>query len=50
MTSLNENMCPDDNFIGRKVDYKQEFMVGYGDYVEAIDQSNHMTKWQTERC
>ena len=30
-------ICPRARFTGRKVDYKQEFALGFGDYMEAWD-------------
>jgi hypothetical protein len=51
-SALNDNVCPRSKFTGRKIDYKREFMLGFGDYVEAYDpkaRSNTMDA-RTEPC
>jgi hypothetical protein len=35
--ALNDNICPRTKLTGRKVSYHREFMLGFGDYVEAKD-------------
>lgn len=50
--SLTDNICPRSKMTGRKIDYKREFMLGFGDYVEAYDpkvKSNSM-KSRSEPC
>jgi hypothetical protein len=51
-SALNDNVCPRSKFTGRKIDYKREFMLGFGDYIEAYDpkaRSNTMDA-RTEPC
>jgi hypothetical protein len=36
-TAQNSNVCPRTRMTGRKIDYKREFMLGFGDYCEAWD-------------
>jgi hypothetical protein len=51
-SALNDNVCPRTRFTGRKIDYKREFMLGFGDYVETYDpkvRSNSMRE-RTEPC
>ena len=51
-SALNDNVCPRTRFTGRKIDYKCEFMFGFGDYVESNDpkvRSNSMHE-RTEPC
>jgi hypothetical protein len=50
--ALNDNVCPRTRFTGKKIDYVREFMLGFGDYVEAYDpkvRSNSM-EGRTEPC
>jgi hypothetical protein len=50
--ALADNVCPRTKMTGRKIDYKREFMLGFGDYVEAYDpkvKSNSM-KPRSEPC
>eukprot|EP00557_Chaetoceros_sp_GSL56_P005694 CAMPEP_0176500028 /NCGR_PEP_ID=MMETSP0200_2-20121128/13286_1 /TAXON_ID=947934 /ORGANISM="Chaetoceros sp., Strain GSL56" /LENGTH=1532 /DNA_ID=CAMNT_0017898575 /DNA_START=170 /DNA_END=4768 /DNA_ORIENTATION=+ len=51
-TSLADNVCPRSKLTGRKINYKREFLLGFGDYVECYDpkvRSNSM-KARTEPC
>jgi hypothetical protein len=51
-TSLSDNVCPRTKFTGKKIDYDREFLLGFGDYVEAYDpkvKSNSMME-RTEPC
>jgi hypothetical protein len=51
-TSLAENVCPRSKLTGRKINYKREFLLGFGDYVECYDpkvRSNSM-KPRSEPC
>ena len=38
-SAMNDNICPRVRFTGRKIDYRWEFLLGFGDYVEANDPS-----------
>ena len=51
-TALSDNVCPRTKFTGKKIDYEREFLLGFGDYVEAYDPkvtSNSM-QGRTEPC
>jgi hypothetical protein len=54
-TALNDNVYPRVKFTGRKVDYKMEYCLAFGDYVEAYDpraekKSNDAMTNRTEPC
>jgi hypothetical protein len=53
--ALNDNVCPRVKFTGVKVDYKKEFSLAFGDYVEAYNPraekgSNNVLLERTEPC
>ena len=50
--ALNDNVCPRVRFTGRKVDYKLEYGIGFGDYCEVYNPwvvSNSMEQ-RTQSC
>jgi len=49
-TSLNENVCPRVLFTGVPVDYKKELLLAFGDYVEAYDGTDNMSRARSSAC
>jgi hypothetical protein len=54
-SALTDNVCPRVKFTGVKVDYKKEFGLAFGDYVEAYNpraekESNNILVARTEPC
>jgi len=52
-SALVTNVCPRVRFTGRKVNYKSEFSLSFGDYVEVYDPkvlSNSVIDMRTEPC
>jgi len=49
-TALSENVCPRVLFTGAPVDYKKELQVAFGDYVEAYEGTDHMSRACSAVC
>ena len=52
-TALNDNVAPRIKFTGRKINFKKEYALGFGDYVEAYDPSvvsNRVQEKRTQPC
>jgi hypothetical protein len=49
MTSLEGNVCPKVLFTGRPLEFKKEFRLAFGDYVEAYDQYNDREEYSMYR-
>jgi hypothetical protein len=49
-TSLNENVCPRVLFTGVPVDYKKELLLAFGDYIEAYEGTDNMSRARSSTC
>jgi len=49
-TAVNSNICAMGRFIGIKLDYRKELLLGFGDYCEVYDGTNNTSKRRTVPC
>jgi hypothetical protein len=47
---LTENACPRVLFMGIPVDYKKEWLLAFGDYVEAYEGTDNMSSASSAAC